>query len=59
LPFVAVMGSADFGPRYDPTGASHVDGARLRRVLGEREVRSRAVVVHEVGAKHAAKIPLV
>ena len=59
LPFAAVMDSADFGPRCDPTGASRVDGARLRRVLGEREMRSRAVVVHDVGAKHPAEMPLV
>ena len=40
---------ADFGPRHDPTGAGRVDGARLGRVLAEREVRSRALVVRDVG----------
>jgi hypothetical protein len=57
-PFVAVMAAADVASRYDPTGANRVDGAGLRRLLGEREVRSRAVVVHDVGARHPAEMPL-
>ena len=49
LPFVAMMEPANFGPRHDPTGADRVDGARLGRVLAEREVRSRALVGRDVG----------
>ena len=47
VPFVAMMEPADFGPRDDTTGTGRLDGARLGRVLAEREVRSRPLVVHD------------
>ena len=59
VPFVAVMESADFGARHDPTNASRVDCARLGRVLGQREMRSRAVVIRDVRAKDPPEMPLV
>jgi hypothetical protein len=59
LPFVAMMEPANFGPRHDPTGSGRVDGARLGRVLAEREVSSRALVVRDVRAKHSSEMSLV
>ena len=53
------MESADFGARHDPTDANRMDGARLGRVLGQREMRSRAVVIRDVRAKDPPEMPLV
>ena len=50
---------ADFGPRHDTTGAGRLDGARLGRVLAERKVRSRALVIRDVRSKHLSEMPLV
>ena len=50
---------ADFGPRHDPTGAGDVDSTPKRRVLVERPVRSRAVVIRDVGSQHPSEMPLV
>ena len=44
MPLVAMVQPADFGPCHHTTSAGGLDGARLRRVLAEREVRSRALV---------------
>ena len=54
-----MMEPADFGPRHDPTGAVWVDDAGLGRVLAERQVRSRALVVRDVGVKDPSEMPLV
>src|SRR4051795_8431896 len=59
VPFVAMMPPADFGPRHDTTGADRLDGARLRRILAEREVRSRALVIRHVRSKQPSEMPLV
>src|SRR5215207_1498294 len=59
LPFVAMVEPADFGPRYDPSGADRIDGASIGRVLAEREVRSRVRVVRDVRSKHAAEMSLI
>jgi hypothetical protein len=59
LPLVAVMEPADFGPRHDPAGAGDVDGAPQGRILVKRQVRSRTVVIRDVGAKDPPKMPLV
>ena len=37
--FVAVVQSADFGQLHDLAHARRVDGARLRRVLAQRQMR--------------------
>jgi hypothetical protein len=50
---------ADFGPRHDPSGAGRIDGASLGRVLAEREVGSRVLVVREVRSKHAPEMSLI
>jgi hypothetical protein len=59
LPFVAMMKLADFGPRHDLPGAGRVDSPGLGRVLAQREVRSRTVVIRDVGAKYASEMSLV
>jgi hypothetical protein len=53
-----MMKPADFGPCHDPTGARRFDRACLRRVLAERKVRARALVIRDVGAKHASEMSL-
>ena len=50
---------ADFGPRHDPSGADRIDGASLGRVLAEREVRSRVLVVRDVGSQHPPEMSLI
>ena len=50
---------ADLGPRHDTTGAGRLDGACLGRVLAEREVRSRALLIRDVRSKHLSEMPLV
>jgi hypothetical protein len=59
LTFVAMMEPSDFGPRHDPTSAGRVDGAGFGRVLAEREVRARALVVRDVGVKDSPEMPLI
>ena len=56
--FVAMVEPADLRPRHDPGGAQRLDGASLRRVLAEREVRSRALVVRDVGSQHPPAMSL-
>ena len=51
--------AADFGPRHDSAGAGGIDGACLRRVLAERKVRSRAMVVRDVGSQHLPEMALI
>ena len=51
--------AADFGPRHDSSGAGLIDGACLGRVLAEREVRSRVLVVRDVRSKHTPEMSLI
>jgi hypothetical protein len=57
LPFVAVAQAADFGSHHDAAG--RLDGAFHRRILVEREVRARPLVLRDVAAKHSTKMPLI
>jgi hypothetical protein len=57
LPFVAVVQTADFGSRHD--AANQLDNAFRRRILVEREVRPRPLVVRNVGPKDATKMSLI
>jgi hypothetical protein len=50
---------ADFRSHHDPTGVGRVDGARLGRVLLERKVRPRVLVVRHIAAKQASEMPLI
>jgi hypothetical protein len=52
LPFVAVVQTADFRSHHDAAG--RLDGAFHRRILAEREVRARPLVVRDVARSNAA-----
>ena len=54
-----MMQPADGGQGHDASRLNGRHGARLRRILHEREVRARAVVVVDVGAKEASQMSLV
>ena len=56
---VAVVEAADKGQGDDATEIGWLDSARLGRVLVEREVRARGVVVAEVAAQAPAEVSLV
>jgi hypothetical protein len=45
--------SADLGHFHDPTECGRLDRAWDRRVFGERQVRSRSVVILDVRAQQA------
>ncbi len=57
--FVAVMQPADGRQGDDTSRLDRRHGSRLRRVLLERQVRARAVVVVDVGAEQASHVSLV
>jgi hypothetical protein len=57
LPFVAVVQAADFRTRHDAAG--RLDGSFHRRILAEREVRARPLVIRDVGPKDSTKMPLI
>jgi len=44
-----MMEPADLRQRYDRAPGGRVDGARLRRVLAQGQMRSRPVIVGKVG----------
>src|SRR6266851_4303460 len=54
-----MMESADLGQRNDAAVLRWLDGARLRRILLEREMGARAVVVEEVAAQTTTEVSLV
>ena len=56
---VAVVESADLRKRNDLAMRGWLDGTRLRRVFGESQVRTRAVVVAEVIVKTTTQVSLV
>jgi len=51
--------STDVGQGNDAAVLGWLDGTRLRRILLEREMRARAVVVAEVAAQTTSKVCLV
>ena len=57
MPFVAVVQAADFTPHHDAAG--RLDGAFGRRILAEREVRPRPLVVRQLGPKNPTKMALI
>jgi len=57
LPFVAVVQTADFRSHHDAAG--QLDGAFRRRILAEREVRPRSLVVRHVGPQNPTKVALI
>src|SRR5215204_138042 len=59
LPFVPMVEPTDLWPRHDPSAAGRIHGASLGRILAEREMRSRVLVVRDVGAQHPPKVSLI
>jgi hypothetical protein len=57
LPFVAVVQTADFRLHHD--AARRLDGAFHRRILAEREMRARPLVVRDIGPKDSTKMPFI
>ena len=57
-PNVPMMQAADFGSRHDRAHLGPLDGSHVGRVLLEREVSARPVVVREVAGQDAAEVPL-
>ena len=53
-----MMQATDFGNRHDRAHRRPLDGPDVRRILVEREVSSRAVIVREVAGQDAAEVPL-
>ena len=49
--------TADFGSHHDAAG--RLDGAFHRRILAQREVRARPLVVRDVGPKDSTKMSLI
>src|SRR5260370_36272112 len=58
LPCVAMMQAADFWSDDDRAHLGPLDGSHVGRVLFEREMSSRAVIVDEVAGQDAAQLPL-
>ena len=54
--FVAMMQSADRRQRHHPSCIDRRDRSRLRSILPERQVRTRAMVVVDVGAEQASQV---
>src|SRR5258708_36578411 len=55
---VAMMQAADFWSDDDRAHLGPLDGSHVGRVLFEREMSSRAVIVDEVAGQDAARGPL-
>ena len=54
---VAVMQATDFENLHDPTRRGELDGPDVRRILVEREMRARPVIVGAVSRQGAAQVP--
>lgn len=50
--------TADLWQRYDLADGGRLDGARFRRVLPQGKVRSRTVIVGEVGLQDPVQVLL-
>src|SRR5215203_200277 len=59
LPLVAMVEPADTGRATIRPELAGFDGTCLGRVLAEREVGSRALVVRDVGSKHPPEMSLI
>ena len=57
--FVAMMEAADLWERDNLAGTEWVYWSALRTILGEREMRSRLVVIVKVRRQHAAQMMLI
>src|SRR3979490_1779277 len=57
--FVAMMEAADLRERDNLAGSGRVYRSALRTILGEREMRSRLVVIVKVRRQHAAQMMLI
>ncbi len=55
---VAMMETADFGKLDDLAHTGRLDGSRIRRVLAEREMSSRLVMVGEVPGQNPTEMLL-
>ena len=55
-PDVAMVEAPDFAKRHDPAGSWPFDRPPVGRVLGEREMRSGAVIVREVRGQDATQV---
>ena len=53
-----MMETADLWQGYDLAPGGRLDGAWLRRVLAQGQVRSRSVIVGEVGLQDAVQVLL-
>jgi hypothetical protein len=53
--FVAVVQSADLGQGHDSSHLCRLDRSRLGRVLPQREMRSRSMIVIQVGSEGATE----
>ena len=51
-----MMKTLDFGKRHDPAHLGPLDSPPIRRILLEREVGSRPVIVREVARQDAAQV---
>ena len=58
-PLVAMVEASDLWEGDDLAGLGWVYRAALRTILGEREVRSRRVVIVKVGRQHALQVTLI
>jgi len=54
-----MMQTTDFGDLHDLTQLRRLDGPHIWRILLEREVSSRPVIVREVAGQDAAQVPVV
>src|SRR5213596_4169299 len=52
-----MMQTTDFGNLHDPARLGELDGPDVQRILVEREVSTRPVVVREVASQGAAQVP--
>jgi hypothetical protein len=50
--------AADFGELHDPSGREDLDRPEIGRVLVEREVGTRPMVIAEVAGQDAAEVSL-
>lgn len=55
---VAMVQAADFGELHDPFGREDLDRPEIGRVLVEREVGTRPMVIAEVAGQDAAEVSL-
>jgi hypothetical protein len=56
---VTMMETADLWEGDDLAGGGWVDRPKLGAILGEREMRSRLVVIVKVRRQHAAQVTLI